>query len=381
MDAKLPPLSLYVHVPWCIRKCPYCDFNSHQVRDEIPELLYLDRLISELENEQQLSSGRPIHSIFIGGGTPSLLKPESYARLLKAVKSNYTLEPNAEITMEANPGTFEQEKFEGFANAGINRLSIGVQSFDNERLKALGRIHTGDEAVKAIESASKLFQRTNIDLMHGLPGQTPEAALDDLKQAIKFEPDQISWYQLTIEPNTEFAAKPPSLPIEESLWAIQEQGSELLKSRGYEQYEISAFARPGGESNHNLNYWQFGDYLGIGAGAHAKISRWEQDQLVIERIHKQRQPKAYMNAIDPVAGREKIEPEALPFEFMLNALRLKSGVTTEFFEQSTGCPITSIEPLLAKARQRGMLIEDPSRITPTKEGQLFLNDLLELFID
>jgi len=381
MDAKLPPLSLYVHVPWCIRKCPYCDFNSHQVRDEIPELLYLDRLISELENEQQLSSGRPIHSIFIGGGTPSLLKPESYARLLKAVKSYYTLEPSAEITMEANPGTFEQEKFEGFANAGINRLSIGVQSFDNERLKALGRIHTGDEAVKAIESASKLFQRTNIDLMHGLPGQTPEAALDDLKQAIKFEPDQISWYQLTIEPNTEFAAKPPSLPIEESLWAIQEQGSELLKSRGYEQYEISAFARPGGESNHNLNYWQFGDYLGIGAGAHAKISRWEQDQLVIERIHKQRQPKAYMNAIDPVAGREKIEPEALPFEFMLNALRLKSGVTTEFFEQSTGCPITSIEPLLAKARQRGMLIEDPSRITPTKEGQLFLNDLLELFID
>ena len=381
MDAKLPPLSLYVHVPWCIRKCPYCDFNSHQVRDEIPEALYLDRLISELENEQQLSSGRPIHSIFIGGGTPSLLKPESYARLLKAVKSNYTLEPNAEITMEANPGTFEQEKFEGFANAGINRLSIGVQSFDNERLKALGRIHTGDEAVKAIESASKLFQRTNIDLMHGLPGQTPEAALDDLKQAIKFEPDQISWYQLTIEPNTEFAAKPPSLPIEESLWAIQEQGSELLKSRGYEQYEISAFARPGGESNHNLNYWQFGDYLGIGAGAHAKISRWEQDQLVIERIHKQRQPKAYMNAIDPVAGREKIEPEALPFEFMLNALRLKSGVTTELFEQSTGCPITSIEPLLAKARQRGMLIEDPSRITPTKEGQLFLNDLLELFID
>ena len=381
MDAKLPPLSLYVHVPWCIRKCPYCDFNSHQVRDEIPEALYLDRLISELENEQQLSSGRPIHSIFIGGGTPSLLKPESYARLLKAVKLNYTLEPNAEITMEANPGTFEQEKFEGFANAGINRLSIGVQSFDNERLKALGRIHTGDEAVKAIESASKLFQRTNIDLMHGLPGQTPEAALDDLKQAIKFEPDQISWYQLTIEPNTEFAAKPPSLPIEESLWAIQEQGSELLKSRGYEQYEISAFARPGGESNHNLNYWQFGDYLGIGAGAHAKISRWEQDQLVIERIHKQRQPKAYMNAIDPAAGREKIEPEALPFEFMLNALRLKSGVTTELFEQSTGCPITSIEPLLAKARQRGMLIEDPSRITPTKEGQLFLNDLLELFID
>jgi len=381
MDAKLPPLSLYVHVPWCIRKCPYCDFNSHQVRDEIPESLYLDRLISELEYEQPLASGRPIHSIFIGGGTPSLLKPASYARLLEAVKSNYTLEPNAEITMEANPGTFEQEKFEGFANAGINRLSIGVQSFDNERLKALGRIHTGDEAVKAIESASKLFQRTNIDLMHGLPGQTPEAALNDLKQAIKFEPDQISWYQLTIEPNTEFAAKPPSLPIEESLWTIQEQGSELLKSHGYEQYEISAFARPGGESNHNLNYWQFGDYLGIGAGAHAKISRWERDQLVIERIHKQRQPKAYMNEIDPVAGREIIEPEALPFEFMLNALRLKSGVATELFEQSTGCPITSIEPLLEKARQRGMLIEDPSRITPTKEGQLFLNDLLELFID
>ncbi|NRP08969.1 MULTISPECIES: radical SAM family heme chaperone HemW [unclassified Marinobacterium] len=381
MDAKLPPLSLYVHVPWCIRKCPYCDFNSHQVRDEIPESLYLDRLISELKNEQHLTSGRPIHSIFIGGGTPSLLKPESYARLLEAVKSNYSLEPDAEITMEANPGTFEQEKFEGFADAGINRLSIGVQSFDDDRLRALGRIHTGGEAVKAIQSATKLFQRTNIDLMHGLPGQTPDAALNDLEQAIAFEPDQISWYQLTIEPNTEFAAKPPSLPIEEFLWAIQEQGSELLKRHGYEQYEISAFARPGGESKHNLNYWQFGDYLGIGAGAHAKISRWEQGQLLIERIHKQRQPKAYINAIDPVAGREIIESEALPFEFMLNALRLKSGVATELFEQSTGCSIERIEPLLSKARQRGMLVEDLTRIAPTQEGQLFLNDLLEMFID
>jgi oxygen-independent coproporphyrinogen-3 oxidase len=381
MGIKLPPLSLYVHVPWCIRKCPYCDFNSHQVRDEIPESLYLDRLISELESEQYLTSGRPIHSIFIGGGTPSLLNPESYVRLIEAVKRNYTLEPGAEITMEANPGTFEQEKFEGFANAGINRLSIGVQSFDDERLKALGRIHTGGEAVKAIESAKKLFQRTNIDLMHGLPGQTPEAALNDLKQAIQFAPDQISWYQLTIEPNTEFAAKPPSLPIEESLWAIQEQGSELLQSHGYEQYEISAFARPGGESRHNLNYWKFGDYLGIGAGAHAKISRWEKDKLVIERIHKQRQPKAYMSAIDPVAGREIIEAGALPFEFMLNALRLKSGVATELFEQSTGCSIQRIQPLLSQARQRGMLIEDATRIAPTQEGQLFLNDLLEMFID
>jgi oxygen-independent coproporphyrinogen-3 oxidase len=283
--------------------------------------------------------------------------------------------------MEANPGTFEQDKFKGFANAGINRLSIGVQSFDNERLKALGRIHTGAEALEAIQSAKQLFKRTNIDLMHGLPGQTPEAALQDLKQAIAFEPDQISWYQLTIEPNTEFAAKPPSLPIEESLWAIQEQGSDLLKSYGYEQYEISAFARPGGESKHNLNYWQFGDYLGIGAGAHAKLSRWEQGRLLIERLHKHRQPKAYMNAIDPIAGRELIEPEALPFEFMLNALRLKSGVRTELFEQSTGCSIEQIEPLLNRARQRGMLVEDTSRISPTPEGQLFLNDLLEMFID
>ena len=381
MDGQLPPLSLYVHIPWCIRKCPYCDFNSHQVRDEIPESRYVDHLIAELQNERHLTSGRSIHSIFIGGGTPSLLKPESYARLLEAVTSNYTLETDAEITMEANPGTFEQDKFEGFANAGINRLSIGVQSFDNERLKALGRIHTGAEALEAIQSAKQLFKRTNIDLMHGLPGQTPEAALQDLKQAIAFEPDQISWYQLTIEPNTEFAAKPPSLPIEESLWAIQEQGSDLLKSYGYEQYEISAFARPGGESKHNLNYWQFGDYLGIGAGAHAKLSRWEQGRLLIERLHKHRQPKAYMNAIDPIAGRELIEPEALPFEFMLNALRLKSGVRTELFEQSTGCSIEQIEPLLNRARQRGMLVEDPSRISPTPEGQLFLNDLLEMFID
>jgi len=381
MDGKLPPLSLYVHVPWCIQKCPYCDFNSHQVRDEIPESLYLDRLIADLQNDQHLTSERPIHSIFIGGGTPSLLKPESYARLLEAITSNYTLEPDAEITMEANPGTFEQNKFEGFADAGINRLSIGVQSFDNGFLKALGRIHTGAEALEAIQSAKQLFKRTNIDLMHGLPGQTPEAALQDLKQAIAFEPDQISWYQLTIEPNTEFAAKPPSLPVEESLWAIQEQGSDLLKRYGYEQYEISAFARPGGESKHNLNYWRFGDYLGIGAGAHAKLSYWEQDQLQIERLHKQRQPKAYMNAIDPIAGREVIKAHALPFEFMLNALRLKSGVKTELFEQSTGCSIEQIEPLLNRARHRGMLIEDPSRIAPTREGQLFLNDLLEMFID
>jgi oxygen-independent coproporphyrinogen-3 oxidase len=381
MDGKLPPLSLYVHIPWCIRKCPYCDFNSHQVRDDIPESLYLDRLIAELQNEQHLTSGRPIHSIFIGGGTPSLLQPESYARLLEAVASNYILEADAEITMEANPGTFEQDKFEGFANAGINRLSIGVQSFDNERLKALGRIHSGAEALEAIQSAKQLFKRTNIDLMHGLPGQTPEAAINDLKQAIAFEPDQISWYQLTIEPNTEFAAKPPALPVEESLWAIQEQGSDLLESYGYQQYEISAFARPGGESKHNLNYWQFGDYLGIGAGAHAKLSRWEKGQLLIQRLHKQRQPKAYMNAIDPIAGREIIQPEALPFEFMLNALRLKAGVRTELFEQSTGCSIERIEPLLHKARQRGLLVEDPSRIAPTREGQLFLNDLLEMFID
>ncbi len=341
----------------------------------------MDCLIAELQNERELTSGRPIHSIFIGGGTPSLLKPESYARLIQAIKSNYALKPDAEITMEANPGTFEQDKFEGFANAGINRLSIGVQSFDDERLKALGRIHSGKEAVNAIQSAKKLFQRTNIDLMHGLPSQTPEAAMSDLQQAIAFEPDQISWYQLTIEPNTEFAAKPPSLPVEESLWAIQEQGSELLKSNGYEQYEISAFARPGGESKHNLNYWQFGDYLGIGAGAHAKISRWEQGQLLIERIHKLRQPKAYLNAIDPVAGREFIESEALPFEFMLNVLRLKPGVATELFEQSTGCSIERIEPLLSKARQRGMLVEDHAQIAPTQEGQLFLNDLLEMFID
>ena len=381
MNTNIIPLSLYVHIPWCVRKCPYCDFNSHQVRDELPEEAYIDRLIEDLKIERVRAGDRSIHSIFIGGGTPSLFKPESYQRLLNAIRSVFRLEEGAEVTLEANPGTFEQARFSGYRSAGINRVSIGVQTFNNAALQRLGRIHNADEAIAAIKSARAIFERINIDLMHGLPEQTPEQAIRDLNQAIELSPDQISWYQLTIEPNTEFAAKPPQLPIEESLWAIQEEGQALLESAGFKQYEISAFAREGGASKHNINYWQFGDYIGIGAGAHGKLTYMNGDELVIERTHKHRQPKGYLGNISMIAGQETIDVEDRPFEFMLNALRLTDGVPSHLFSERTGIPLAQITPELAKAYERGLLQEYVERLAPTNEGRLFLNDLLTQFID
>lgn len=381
MSLSAIPLSLYIHVPWCVRKCPYCDFNSHQVRDEIPQQQYVNALIEDLRAEASVAGDRPIHSIFIGGGTPSLFTADAYQQLLDAVRDHFTIEPEAEITLEANPGTFEQERFQGYRDAGINRISIGIQSFNDSSLAALGRIHNAGEAVAAARAARAIFDRINLDLMHGLPDQTPEMALADLTQALELRPDQVSWYQLTLEPNTEFAARPPKLPIEESLWQIQEQGQALLESRGFRQYEISAFAKPGGEGRHNLNYWRFGDYIGIGAGAHGKLSCWQGGQLEITRRHKQRQPKGYMNPQSRVAGVEKIASEDRAFEFMLNALRLTDGFATELFAQRTGLELELISNQLQRAKSKGMLTIDAGFARPTNEGRLFLNDLLELFLD
>ena len=375
------PLSLYVHVPWCVRKCPYCDFNSHQVRDEIPQQRYVDTLIEDLRSEAMLADDRPIHSIFIGGGTPSLFTPEAYQQILGAVRDQFELAPTAEVTLEANPGTFERERFQGYREAGINRVSIGVQSFNNDSLDALGRIHNGDEAIAAAEAASTIFDRFNLDLMHGLPQQTPELALADLRQALALNPNQISWYQLTLEPNTEFAARPPRLPVEEELWQIQEAGQSLLESAGYRQYEISAFARSGGESAHNINYWRFGDYIGIGAGAHGKFSNWNGESIEIRRRHKQRQPKGYMNPESRIAGDELIAADDRAFEFMLNALRLTDGFELKLFAERTGLAVTLIEAKLDVAQRKGLLKIEKGFAKPTNEGRLFLNDLLELFLD
>ena len=375
------PLSLYVHVPWCVRKCPYCDFNSHQVRDEIPQQRYVDTLIEDLRSEAMLADDRPIHSIFIGGGTPSLFTPEAYQQILGAVRDQFELAPSAEVTLEANPGTFERERFQGYREAGINRVSIGVQSFNNDSLEALGRIHNGDEAIAAAEAASTIFDRFNLDLMHGLPQQTPELALADLRQALALNPNQISWYQLTLEPNTEFAARPPRLPVEEELWQIQEAGQSLLESAGYRQYEISAFARSGGESAHNINYWRFGDYIGIGAGAHGKFSNWNGESIEIRRRHKQRQPKGYMNPESRIAGDELIAADDRAFEFMLNALRLTDGFELKLFAERTGLAVTLIDAKLDVAQRKGLLKLEKGFAKPTNEGRLFLNDLLELFLD
>lgn len=377
---SLPPLSLYIHIPWCVRKCPYCDFNSHAVTGEIPQQRYIDALMRDLDQELPGVQGREIETIFIGGGTPSLFDAAGIQQILSGIAARTPLAANAEITMEANPGTFEQQRFAGFRAAGVNRLSIGVQSFDSARLQQLGRIHNSQDAILAASKAREIgFDNFNLDLMHGLPQQTPEAALADLQQAIDLQPTHLSWYQLTIEPNTEFFSKPPNLPEDEALWAIQEQGQALLQQHGYHQYEISAYSQPNRQSRHNMNYWQFGDYLGIGAGAHGKIS-WA-DQNRITRRWKQRQPKAYMNALEPLSGEQDISLQERPFEFMMNALRLTDGVAAELFSQRTGLALDSIAPLLQQAHHQGLLLDETEQLVPSPRGRLFLNDLLELFLD
>ncbi|SDL53747.1 oxygen-independent coproporphyrinogen-3 oxidase [Modicisalibacter muralis] len=382
--AGLPPLSLYVHVPWCVRKCPYCDFNSHGVGrgTELPEDAYLAALLADLDGELALAGERELDSVFIGGGTPSLMSPSFYRRLFIELERRLALAAQCEITLEANPGTVEQQRFSGYREAGINRLSIGVQSFQPAQLAALGRIHSGEEARHAVENARHAgFDNLNLDLMHGLPGQDVALALDDLDQALALAPEHLSWYQLTLEPNTEFHVHPPRLPQDETLWDIQDAGHARLEAAGLARYEISAYAREGRRSRHNLNYWSFGDYLGIGAGAHGKSSHWSPDgELIIERRWKSRQPEAYLRRHnDPrgfLAGSQRIREDELPLEFAMNALRLVEGVPLDTWRARTGRPLERLQARLAMARKKGLLVEDPRALRATPQGLLFLNELL-----
>ncbi|MFG6176313.1 radical SAM family heme chaperone HemW [Halomonas sp. THAF12] len=385
MNMPLPPLALYVHVPWCVRKCPYCDFNSHGVgaSANLPEDAYLSALIADLDADLALAEGRELVSIFIGGGTPSLMSDSFYRRLLEAVSARLPWAADMEITLEANPGTLERGRFAGYREAGINRLSIGVQSFQHAQLTALGRIHSGDDALAAVgEARAAGFDNLNLDLMHGLPGQTPELAMTDLETALSLAPEHLSWYQLTLEPNTEFHSHPPRLPEEEILWDIQDLGHERLEAAGLERYEISAYARSGRQARHNLNYWRFGDYLGIGAGAHGKLSRWGDSGLDMERRWKTRQPDAYLRRQhDPrgfLAGREAIAPRELPLEFAMNALRLVEGVPLSIWKAHTGHPVDRLLTCLQAARKKGLLVEDEEWLRASPQGLLFLNELLAL---
>ena len=374
------PLSLYIHMPWCVKKCPYCDFNSHEVKDSIDEDRYIDALIQDLTQELPSVWGRKLSSIFIGGGTPSLISASGYEKLFSTLRSLIPFQPEMEVTLEANPGTFDANHFKGYRDIGINRLSIGVQSFNAEHLKTLGRIHTSDEALKVIEHAKKIgFDNFNIDLMHGLPGQSLLSALSDLKTAIQCQPTHLSWYQLTLEPNTPFYHQPPTLPDEDVLVDIQEQGEAVLKNAGFERYEVSAFAQKGKASFHNMNYWEFGDYLGIGAGAHQKLTNMQYQ--TITRRHKFRNPKDYMNTAKGFVSGEKIlKAEELPLEFMMNAMRLVDGVPRLLFNQRTGLMIESMLPAIEKAQEKGLLENDWQNLTPTAQGFRFLNELLEGFM-
>lgn len=377
---SLPPLSLYIHLPWCVKKCPYCDFNSHTFESGLPEEEYLHSLISDLEFQLPSIWGRRIVSVFIGGGTPSLFSAASIQKLISTLRSHLNCLPNMEITLEANPGTVEQEKFNGFHAAGINRLSIGVQSFDDEKLQALGRIHNGDEAHNAITVARKSgFKNINLDLMFGLPGQTLAQGLDDLQQAIDLAPQHISWYQLTIEPNTFFYSHPPLTADDDAIWELQLHGQKLLADAGYIQYEISAYAKNNQQCAHNVNYWQFGDYLALGAGAHGKISRADTGE--ISRYWQIRKPADYMSAKAPqkTSGTESLETEQIIFEFMLNALRLKQGFEIVDFEQNTGLAVNCILEKCAEAIEQGLLEKTSKGYAATDQGYLFLNDLINTF--
>jgi oxygen-independent coproporphyrinogen-3 oxidase len=378
----LPPLSLYIHVPWCIKKCPYCDFNSHKSPDELPEQDYIDALICDLEQELPTIWGRTIQTIFIGGGTPSLFSAEAYERLFSSLRALLPISHNAEITLEANPGTFEQHRFADYLSLGINRLSIGIQSFNNQSLTALGRIHDGQQAIKAVETAHKVgFENFNLDLMYGLPHQTAKTAREDIETAIALAPNHLSYYQLTIEPNTLFHQQPPTLPDDDPIIDWQLDSQQRMAKAGYQQYEVSAYAKNKQQCRHNINYWQFGDYLGIGAGAHGKIS--DAAQQSITRRSKQKQPQAYIESAGTdkvVLTNEIITTKDIGFEFMLNALRLTDGFPTPLFYQHAGLPISHIDKTLQLAEQQGLITWDIHRICPTDKGQRYLNSLVELFL-
>jgi putative oxygen-independent coproporphyrinogen III oxidase len=381
--SALPPLSVYVHLPWCVRKCPYCDFNSHERKGDLPEAEYVDALLADLEGLLPSVWGRRAASVFIGGGTPSLFAPSSIDRLLSGLRARLPIEPDAEITLEANPGTAEAARFAGYRDAGVNRLSLGVQSFDDRMLAALGRIHDAGEARRAIEIGLRHFENLNLDLMYGLPGQSLAMARADIAEAVQHGPAHVSAYQLTIEPNTAFYRKRPELPEHDLCADMQLAVEEALAGAGYEHYETSAFARPGRRSRHNLNYWTFGDYLGLGAGAHGKISFAER----VSRHARITQPREYLDAaLGGVAGRgslaeeRTVAPRELPFEFMLNALRLVEGFAVELFAARTGLLLGTAEPALASAERQGLIERDLRRIRPTERGRLFLNELLALFL-
>ena len=386
MLSSLPPLSLYVHIPWCIKKCPYCDFNSHQIKDGdaggqgFDEKRYLEALKLDLQSVLPKVWGRRIHTIFIGGGTPSLLSPAGLDQLLSDIRALLPVNADAEITMEANPGTFEIEKFKSFANSGVNRISLGIQSFNDEKLKALGRIHDAAQAKVAISSAMDLFDQVNIDLMYALPNQTVSEAIADLDIALSFNTAHLSLYHLTLEPNTLFAKYPPALPDDDSAFEMLDVLMDKLKASGFERYEVSAYAKNGQRCQHNLNYWQFGDYIGIGAGAHGKISAHNQ----IARQTNERHPESYMQKMftdgHALIEERLLSKEDLPFEYMLNVLRLVDGVPTPQFQERTGLDLAQINGMLEKALAKGLLDEDPRTIKPSPLGLQYLNDLQMLFL-
>jgi putative oxygen-independent coproporphyrinogen III oxidase len=381
------PLSLYLHFPWCVRKCPYCDFNSHALRGELPEDAYIDALLRdlafELSSEFRITNpeSRTLLSIFMGGGTPSLFSDRAIGRLLEQVEKRLPFAPDVEITLEANPGTVDEAHFAGYRTAGVNRISIGVQSFHAEQLKRLGRIHDPDQARRALETARRAgFDNVNLDLMYALPEQGLQEAADDLHAAIALGPEHLSYYHLTLEPNTEFFARPPPLPDADTAWAMQEQGQALLAQHGYAQYEVSAYARSGRQCQHNRNYWTYGDYLGIGAGAHGKITGFGKE---IRRRARPKHPRTYLLSAGTAAAlqEDRIVPRAdLPFEYAMNALRLNDGFLPADFEARTGESATRLQPMLEAARARGWLEPDAARIRPSARGRAFLNDLTALFL-
>jgi putative oxygen-independent coproporphyrinogen III oxidase len=381
-----PPLSVYVHLPWCLKKCPYCDFNSHEIArgagsvdSAVPQQRYVDAVVADVEAALPLIWGRSVQSIFIGGGTPSLFSPEAIDRLLGDLRARLMVEPDCEVTLEANPGTFEKDRFRAFRQAGVTRLSVGVQSFDDTRLKALGRVHDSAQAVGAVEEAALAFETFNLDLMYALPGQTMEQLERDMVQALALMPPHLSVYHLTIEPNTYFAKFPPQLPDEDAAYAMLDRITEMTAGDGLERYEVSAYAKPGHRCRHNLNYWQFGDYVGLGAGAHSKISF---PHRVLRQV-RYREPKLYMdNALagQAVAQEDEVSRAELPFEFMLNALRLRDGFALAQFSERTGLALSAIEQPLQEAQRKGLVERDLLRVRPTDRGFDFLSDLQELFL-
>ncbi len=380
LQLQLPPLSLYIHIPWCVEKCPYCDFNSHGQKGPLPEQEYVEALINDLRNDLKYVQNRKLHSIFIGGGTPSLFSAESINIILNGVENLIPFESDIEITMEANPGTLEHDSFKAYREAGVNRLSIGIQSFSKQKLNLLGRIHNEDEAESAAYHANKAgYDSFNLDLMHGLPNQTFDEAMFDLEKAASLGPPHLSWYQLTIEQNTLFHSKPPQLPDDEALWEIYEQGHKKLADLGYEQYEISAYAKAGFQCRHNLNYWKFGDYLGIGCGAHGKITLADNKELV--RTVKIKHPKGYLATEQFTTSTTKIEKDEIAVEYLMNRFRLISPIPKAEFEQRTGLSRAILSNGMLKGEAKGLVTESEDYWTLTAKGQMFVNELLSLFLD